>query len=158
MPYLITEITAMRKAMRASGRRWSRLVLGVISACLALEVAAVEIESSVDGAAVLVDVPAESIAVGAKARFGVTVTPAAGQPTPSTIRGRFGMPDHGHWVTEEEAHDAQSPAPLAFTGEFPMHGRYRFRIWIDYPDGRTVKTAIDLWLEPERAIEPVVVP
>ena len=85
------------------------------------------------------------------------MTPAAGQPTPSTIRGRFGMPDHGHWVTEEEAHDAQSPAPLAFTGEFPMHGRYRFRIWIDYPDGRTVKTAIDLWLEPERAIEPVVV-
>ena len=131
-------------------------VLGAIS----LDAAAVDLVTNVDGAEVQVSVAVESIVVGARADFLVTVTPVDGQSIPNRVRGRFGMPDHGHWTTDEQTYVTVPGAHsgMKFSGEFPMRGHYRFRIWIDYPDGRTVKTAVDFSLETDQPVEPMIVP
>ena len=63
----------------------------------------------------------------------------------------------GHWVTEESGVDFSS-AGHQFGGEFPHPGVYRFRIWIDYSDGTTIKTAIDFTLATGYELAPEVVP
>ena len=98
-----------------------------------------------------------ALKVGESPVLDVRVEPAEGQPTPTRVRGRIGMPDMGHWVTEESGVDFSS-AGHQFGGEFPHPGVYRFRIWIDYSDGTTIKTAIDFTLATGYELAPEVVP
>ena len=119
---------------------------------------ATELVATLEDATVRVRVPVESVVLGAEAEFEVTVEPHDGRTPPTTVRGRLGMPDHGHWLTAEESKTVATTSTLSFSGEFPMYGLYRFRIWLDYEGGRTVKTAVDFDLQPQRQIEPEVVP
>ena len=98
-----------------------------------------------------------ALKVGESPVLDVMVEPAEGQPTPTRVRGRIGMPDMGHWVTEESGMDFSSVGHR-FDGEFPHPGVYRFRIWIDYSDGTTIKTAIDFTVANGYELTPEVVP
>ena len=98
-----------------------------------------------------------ALAVGDTPGLEVLVTPAQGQPPPARVRGRIGMPDMGHWITEEAGVDFSSDGHR-FSGEFPHPGLYRFRIWLDYDDGATIKTAIDFTVATGHELLPQVVP
>lgn len=98
-----------------------------------------------------------TIGVGDTVSLEVSVKPAAGQPEPKAIRARLGMPNHGHWVTEEATHPFTAQDVRSFTGAFPMSGVYRFRIWLDYADGRDAKTAVDFTVSPEKQLDPAIV-
>lgn len=98
-----------------------------------------------------------TIGVGDTVPLEVFVKPMAGQPEPNAVRARFGMPDHGHWVTEEVGHPFTGQNALSFSGAFPMSGRYRFRIWLDYPDGHNAKTAVDFSVSSEKDLDPGIV-
>ncbi|HEY5701091.1 MAG TPA: hypothetical protein VIT83_03280 [Gammaproteobacteria bacterium] len=115
------------------------------------------ITSSTADARVLVEFPSASLSVGERKPFTVKVAPTAGQIPPSRVRGRFGMPDHGHWVGDEQG-SPYSDQAMTFEGEFPMPGVYRFRIWLDYADGRETKTAVDFTVEQDKPLDPKVVP
>ena len=67
------------------------------------------------------------------------------------------MPDMGHWVTEESGVDFSSDGHQ-FAGDFPHPGIYRLRIWIDYADGTTIKTAIDFTVATGYELAPEIVP
>ncbi len=99
----------------------------------------------------------KAVKVGDSLVLDVMVEPAVGQPSPTKVRGRIGMPDMGHWVTEESGVDYSSGGHQ-FAGEFLHPGVYRFRIWIDYGDGTTVKTAIDFTVATGYELAPEVVP
>jgi hypothetical protein len=113
--------------------------------------------SEIPQARVKVTFPAANLDVGDKAPFIVEVTPAAGQAQPATIRARFGMPDHGHWTSDEQAHEFNGDE-ISFEGEFSMPGVYRLRIWLNYADGTEKKTAVDFTVAPEQSLDPKVVP
>ena len=81
-------------------------------------------------------------AVGDSPLLDVIVEPNDGQAIPKKVRGRIGMPDMGHWMTEETA-VGYSGNGHQFASDFPHPGVYRLRIWIDYEDGTTIKTAVD---------------
>ena len=86
--------------------------------------------------------PATSFAVGDQKPFKVMVTPGAGKDAPQTVRGRFGMPYMGHWVTDEQS-QAYSSNGMEFMSNISMNGVYRFRLWLDYADGHQTKAAVD---------------
>ncbi len=100
----------------------------------------------------------DSIEVGRPSELGVRVTTTPGQPIPSTVRGRIGMPQMGHWVTEEQPHPWSQAGIYRFPVSFPHPGIYRLRVWLDYPDGRDVKAALDVRVIPGQPLAPEVVP
>lgn len=108
-------------------------------------------------AQVTVKFPADRFAVGDDKPFKVRVKPRAGQVAPKTVRARLGMPMMFHWITEEASRSFASGQELEFPGEYPMYGIYRFRIWLDYADGREVKTAVDFKVVADEAMAPNVV-
>lgn len=100
--------------------------------------------------------PASSFEVGDQKPFKVMVTPAAGKDAPKTVRGRFGMPYMAHWVTDEQS-QAFSDAGMEFMNNIPMMGVYRFRVWLDYADGRETKTAVDFKVMANKGLDAEVV-
>ncbi len=108
-------------------------------------------------AQVTIKFPADRFAVGDDKPFKVIVTPRAGQLAPKTVRARLGMPMMFHWVTDEESRSFATGRELEFPGQYPMYGIYRFRIWLDYADGREAKTAVDFKVVADEAMAPKVV-
>lgn len=100
------------------------------------------LKSELPEGTVTVMFPASSFEVGDQKPFKVMVTPAEGKDAPKTVRGRFGMPYMGHWVTDEQS-QAFSDGGVEFMSNISMRGAYRFRIWLDYADGHAAKTAVD---------------
>ncbi|MEM7251151.1 MAG: hypothetical protein AAF493_07005 [Pseudomonadota bacterium] len=98
----------------------------------------------------------KSVNVGDEHRLTVQVEPSEGRAAPTAVRARLGMPGHGHWITEESGH-GYSAEPLGFPGSFPMAGRYRFRVWLDFADGTETRTAVDFHVSPAKALTPEVV-
>ncbi|GEM_PF-2117025 len=93
--------------------------------------------------------------VGQPMAFAIRVEPAGAEAArPMAIRARLGMPDHGHWITEETRKELDGGA-ASFDGEFPMSGKYRLRLWIELQGGEQVTTAVDFWA-PAEQLEPVV--
>jgi len=133
------------------------LATGLWSQTAGAEGSAPSVTSTIPEANVMVGFPAPGLNVGEKKSFSVTVSPADGQAPPTTVRGRFGMPDHGHWTSDEQANQFEGNE-MTFDGEFPMPGLYRFRIWLDYADGRETKTAVDFTVAPDKPLDPKVVP
>lgn len=86
--------------------------------------------------------PAAKFEVGEQKTFKVMVNPAPGKTPPHTVRGRFGMPYMGHWVTDEQS-QAYAEEGMEFISNIAMNGVYRFRIWLDYTDSPGAKTAVD---------------
>lgn len=92
--------------------------------------------------------------VGQSMDFEVSVAPLAGSSArPVAVRARLGMPDHGHWITDEKRQEV-GDAPLVFAGEYPMTGKYRVRLWIELAEG-DVTTAVDFEV-PGTPLQPVV--
>jgi len=89
------------------------------------------------------------VRVGRTISVTVEVEALPGEPAPVAVRGRLGMPDHGHWVTDE-TRLVVGGEPLRFAGEIPMTGKYRFRIWVELPNGETT-TAVDFLAPADRA-------
>lgn len=110
-----------------------------------------ELDADLQTAKITIALPTDRIAVEDTLPLTIVVSPHAGHPAPMTIRARLGMPDHGHWVTEEQSYPFQDNTELEFQGEFPMHGLYRFRVWLDYADGE-VKTAVDFTVGSEAGL------
>ena len=135
-------------AALAAGAAWGTAAAGALGPVLT---------SEITQASVKVTFPAANLEVGDKAPFIVGVSPAAGQKQPARIRARFGMPDHGHWTSDEQTHEFNGD-DLSFEGEFPMPGVYRLRIWLNYADGTEKKTAVDFTVVPEQSLDPKVVP
>ena len=100
------------------------------------------LKSELPEGTVTVMFPAAGFEVGDQKPFKVMVTPAEGKEAPKTLRGRFGMPYMGHWVTDEQS-QAFSDEGVEFISNISMRGAYRFRIWLDYADGHGAKTAVD---------------
>ena len=100
------------------------------------------LKSELPEGTVTVMFPASTLEVGDQKPFKVMVTPAEGKDVPKTVRGRFGMPYMGHWVTDEQS-QAFSDGGVEFMSNISMLGAYRFRIWLDYADGHAAKTAVD---------------
>ena len=136
-------------------RALSTLLLSLMFAASLADVM-VETTAQLDVARVTFLLP-HALKVGDSPALDVIVTPADGQPSPSNVRGRIGMPDMGHWITEESAMSYSSDGHQ-FAGDFPHPGIYRLRIWLDYEDGTTVKTAIDFTVASGHELAPEVVP
>jgi len=116
-----------------------------------------ELVTRVDGASVRMAIPKDA-AVGSRPSLGVQVTPTAGADvSPSQVRMRLGMPEHGHWITEE-ATSPMSDAELVHPAQLPMNGLYRFRVWLDYPDGRVVRTGADFQVDDLKTHAPTPAP
>ena len=130
-------------------------VLAAAVACLPSLAAAAPpvVRGTVDGVTLVVTLPAEAIAVNDQGTFLVAVD--AGSEVPVAVRGRRGMPEHGHWITEE-LRQPYTGAPLEFAGSFPMTGRYRLRLWLELGD-HEAKIAIDFAV-PASPIVPEVAP
>ena len=101
---------------------------------------------------VTVTFPAVSFEVGDEKPFKVMVSPAPGKSPPDTVRGRFGMPYMGHWVTDEQT-QTYSEAGMEFMSNIAMYGVYRFRIWLDYAGGVGAKTAVDFKVMADKGLE-----
>lgn len=86
--------------------------------------------------------PASSLAMGDQKPFKVMVKPEPGKDAPQKVRGRFGMPYMGHWVTDEQS-QTFSTGGMEFMSNIAMNGIYRFRLWLDYADGHQAKVAVD---------------
>ena len=106
-------------------------------------------------ATVTMSVP-KSMSVGDAGTLHLRVAPVPGAMMPVRVRARLGMPNHGHWVSEE-ANYPFSTDELQFDAEIPMHGRYRFRVWLDFDGGDTVRTGVDFDLNANDVSMPVVV-
>ncbi len=113
-----------------------------------------QVHADVDGFRVTTTAPQAKVTVGKSSHLLVAVAPLAGGPAPVAVRARLGMPDHGHWVTEE-VRQPVADEPLRFETEFPMTGRYRFRIWLEFAGGETT-TAVD-FTAPTRELEFTVI-
>lgn len=100
--------------------------------------------------------PASSFEVGDQKPFKVRVEPAPGKAAPNRVRGRFGMPYMGHWVTDEQSHTYAGDG-MEFKSNIAMNGVYRFRIWLDYSDGSGAKTAVDFKVMADEGIDAKVV-
>lgn len=142
-----------RSALRHLLAATLTLSLGVVAQAARAEDQS--IHAKLPQATVTMNIPA-AIQVGEKHELTVAVDPRDGQPSPTTVRARLGMPGHGHWITEESSH-AYGSGTLSFPGEFPMPGKYRFRVWLDFPDGGQSRTAVDFQVAPGHNMAPVVV-
>ena len=100
--------------------------------------------------------PAAALEVGDQKLFKVMVNPAPDKAPPTTIRGRFGMPYMGHWVTEEQS-QTYSEDGVEFMSNISMYGVYRFRIWLDYDEGPGAKTAVDFKVMVDEGLDAEVV-
>jgi hypothetical protein len=100
-----------------------------------------ELFTRVDGARVQMQIPA-SPHVGGTTDLEIRVIPEPGATPPAQVRTRLGMPDHGHWITEE-AVSRDVANPVHHRADLPMGGVYRLRVWLDYPDGRVLRTGAD---------------
>jgi hypothetical protein len=109
----------------------------------------------VDGASVRMAIPMDG-GVGSKPPLGIQVTPDASGTPPSKIRARLGMPDHGHWITEESSSPMKDT--IVHQGDLPMAGLYRLRVWLDYPDGRVVRTGADFLVDDLKTHVPTPAP
>jgi hypothetical protein len=138
----------MMAAALAAGAAWGTAAAGSLGPVLTYENPQTTVK---------VAFPAAKIEVDDKATFTVVVAPRSGETKPAKVRGRFGMPDHGHWTSDEQAHEFNGE-DLRFNGEFPMPGVYRLRIWLNYPDGTEKKTAVDFTVAPGESLDPKVVP
>ena len=92
------------------------------------------------------------------------------------------MPNHGHWVADEAWSGYAAGRVVEFRGTacgdsargtnrapgamcldewahslFPMKGVYRLRVWLDFPDRDTVKTAVDFTVSPGDPLSPRLV-
>ena len=114
------------------------------------------LKSELTEGTVTVMFPASSFEVGDQKPFKVMVTPAEGKNAPKTVRGRFGMPYMGHWVTDEQS-QVFSEDGVEFMSNIAMRGVYRFRIWLDYANGHQTKTAIDFKVMANKGLEAEVV-
>ena len=107
--------------------------------------------------AVTVMFPTSAFKLGYDQPFKVLVKPAADQLPPATVRGRFGMPDMGHWVTDEQAQPFSDNGMEFVLNDIHHTGVYRFRIWLDYADGHQTKTAVDFKIMSDQGLDPEVV-
>lgn len=105
---------------------------------------------------VTVKFPVSSFEVGDQKPFKVLVEPAPGNAPPAAVRGRFGMPYMGHWVTEEQS-QAFAQGGMEFMSNIEMYGVYRFRIWLDYADQPAAKTAFDFKVMANQPLDAEVV-
>ncbi|MDH3639323.1 MAG: hypothetical protein OES09_12800 [Gammaproteobacteria bacterium] len=162
--------------MQQTGTRIRLLPLaGMVSLFLVSVLANAENSLSIktNAAVITVSMPV-GIKIGEPGPVEVMVQPTEGATAPKTVRARVGMPRHGHWIGEEGSH-AFTPASLEFVADkcsepatpvsgvmclpewfdslFPMEGQYRIRVWLDYADGHTVTSAVDLDLESGKPIE-----
>ena len=108
-------------------------------------------------AQVTVTLPAATISLEEHTPFMVRVAPVSGTEAPVRVRARLGMPMMFHWATEEEVREFSVDAPLEFPSAFPMYGHYRFRVWLDYADGRELKTAVDFTVAQDKPLAAAVV-
>lgn len=109
--------------------------------------------ATVDGVSLVVTLPAEVLSVNDVGTFVVAVDGKGAVPL--AVRARLGMPEHGHWITEE-LRQPYAGAPLEFPGSFPMTGRYRLRLWIELADHEG-KIAVDFAV-PGSPVVPEVAP
>lgn len=107
--------------------------------------------------AVTVLFPASAFELGDDELFRVVVKPAEGKLPPQTVRGRFGMPDIGHWVTDEQTQPFSDDGMEFLLNDIHHTGVYRFRIWLDYADGHETKTAVDFNVMSDQGPDPKVV-
>ena len=112
--------------------------------------------ATLDKAYVSISMSDENPRAGDEGEFTVPVLPREDAVLPVRVRARLGMPMMFHWTTEESGQTFHTQQALTFPAAFPMYGKYRFRVWIDYPDGHTDKTALDFMLDGESAPEPVI--
>lgn len=133
------------------------LVLSLLGGVHAVSADMFVLTASLSDAEVTFNLP-KDLKIGDKPLLEVRVKPVAGQPTPSRVRARIGMPEMGHWVTEEASQAFSSDGTYRFDGDFPHPGVYRFRVWLDYADGRDSKAAVDFLVARDRALEPKIVP
>ena len=114
------------------------------------------ITTEVSGARVSMEIPLTAYARN-PATMVVRVEPTGDGAAPRRLRTRLGMPDHGHWVGDEQSHP-EGEATIRHDGALPMDGRYRLRIWLDYPDGAVIRTGADFELSGEQVSVPVAAP
>lgn len=127
--------------------------------------------TKVDGMEVTISLP-EGVQTGESQAVSIKVNPAPDKPHPQTVRARVGMPAHGHWIADEGSHPFDANAmqfvadkcegkqktngimclPKWFDVLFPMEGKYRLRVWVDYPDGGTETSAVDFELAPNTPV------
>lgn len=100
--------------------------------------------------------PTSGLEVGDQKPFKVMVEPAPGKAPPHTVRGRFGMPYMGHWVTDEQS-QVYAEEGMEFTSNILMYGVHRFRIWLDYADQPGAKTAVDFKVMMDSGLDAEVV-
>ena len=115
-----------------------------------------ELVTRVDGARVQMQIPADA-RIGSTSQMAIRVIPEPGVQTPRQVRTRLGMPHHGHWISDEAA-TTDVAEPVVHTSELPMGGVYRLRVWLDYPDGRTVRTGADFKVDDSRTHAPTPAP
>jgi hypothetical protein len=114
------------------------------------------VEARVDDVVVQTAFASRGLEVGQTTSFAVSVS-SEGAELPTAVRARLGMPDHGHWITEEQRQEpVAEDVPMEVAGALPMPGLYRLRIWLEYPD-RESKTAVDFTI-PDKRVRPEVVP
>jgi hypothetical protein len=99
----------------------------------------------------------EGVHVGLTAPLRVRVAPDEDAETPRVVRVRVGMPEHGHWVSEEAFGRANGES-IRHDTDLPMPGLYRLRVWLDYPDGTTLRTGADFYVGAESARAPRLAP
>lgn len=135
--------------------------------------AGASVDITTEAAAITLSIPNDT-QPGESGPVGVFVRPNEGAQPPTAIRLRVGMPAHGHWIAEEGAQPF-APGRLEFSAAkcaappqsssgimclpkwfdtlFPMDGRYRIRVWLDYPNGHTVTSAVDFDLADDKSID-----
>ena len=157
---------------------WGSSVLVITGIAFSPAIAGNELTVALDEAQVIVGLP-DSIKPGTTEPIVVTVQPAEGKPAPNSVRARVGMPTMGHWIGQEGLHELTGDT-VQFTGErclegdeperpgvmciepyfealFPMAGRYRIRVWLDYADGHKVDTAVDINVADGEPLNPTAV-
>ena len=140
-----------------------------------------QVTAELEQASITFKVP-DAITEGTTHPLVVSIQPTANQPAPDKIRARIGMPGHGHWISQEGFH-AFAAEDITFVGErctdgkdavvsdqpgimcidpwfdtlYPMSGRYRIRVWLNYADGNEATAAIDLNVVDGESLDPQLV-
>ena len=124
------------------------VLVGVLLSIISVSATAAPTEvlvANLQGVSIRIGVNAAELTVGAESSFEVTLH-ADADAAPNMLRARLGMPDHGHWITEEKSYVVVPEQSYLFPAAVPMFGKYRFRIWMQFGDGHEEKTGIDILL------------
>ena len=142
--------------MSSIGRTALAALMALASPALAGRKAPPVTEASVGGHVVSVEFDSSRPEVGDWLNLTVRVQTEQGEPGPTALRVRLGMPDMGHWISEEERQELSAEGN-SFRVPLPMGGLYRFRIWLEGTGETELKTAVDFDLDGKR-LKPVVAP